>query len=91
MSHWIATYHMHVCHKHTNADFRITHDLVAEPVLVGTWFWVAVVHRHSLSQNRQHSLREKEKEGGEGQRMIIDDNWATHDRERPHLTRDEKE
>lgn len=41
-----------------------THNLVAEPVLIGTGFWVTVVHRHSLSQNQQHALKEKEREGG---------------------------
>lgn len=51
-------FHVTQC-KHTH-----THNLVAEPVLVGTWFGVAVVHRHSLSQNQQHSLKEKEREKG---------------------------
>lgn len=47
-------------HKHTH-----THNLVAEPVLIGTWFRVTEVHRHSLSQNQQYTLKEKEREGGE--------------------------
>lgn len=51
--------------QHTNTHTPThTHNLVAEPVLIGTGFWVTVVHRHSLSQNQQHALKEKEREGG---------------------------
>lgn len=47
-----------VCMSHKH----IMH-LIAEPVLISTRFGVTVVHRHSLSQNQQHSLKEKEREG----------------------------
>lgn len=80
-------YKQHQLRFHINEN---TQNLVAEPVLVGPRFGVAVVHRHSLSQNQQRPLRGKEREAGRTKNDYQRQS-GPHMPQRPHLTRDEKE